>query len=331
MSPRPAKALRVVVTGATGFLGAHLVEELTRAGHVVVGLARATSRTEAIERQGVEVVRASLLDPEALGPALEGADAVVHAAGGGIVKRLADVYRGNTESTRVLARVAAEAGVRTFVLVSSLAAHGPGLRAREEEVAAPRSHYGKSKRAAELAALREGEAHGMQVLALRPPALYGPGEHRMVDLFRAAQRGVVPMVHPEGTLSMLSGRDCARAIAAALRSPSAPSGAYFVSEREPYRRRAMAEAIGAAVGRPNVRVLAVPVPVLRTLGLVTQAAAWARGSAPLLGLDKVRDASAPHQSCDPRLAIATFDWEPEDDFHRGAVEAYRGYRARRWL
>ncbi len=253
---------------------------------------------------------------------------VVHAAGGGIARRAEEVYQANTDSTRHLLASAKRTAVKRFVLVSSLAAHGPGPMARESEPARPRSHYGRSKRAAELAL--ERYAGDMEVLALRPPALYGPGEHRMVALFRAAQRGFVPMVHPRGTLSMLSGRDCGDVLARAATRPGVPSGVYFVSEPEPYVRSEMARAIGAAVGR-TIRVVPVGVGVLRGIGLASQLVSELRGQGALMGVDKVRDASAPHQTCDPSLAMRTFDWAPADDFRTGAREAYEGYRARGWL
>ena len=323
--------MRVLVTGATGFLGGHLVDRLLARGHRVTALARATSRTEELEARGVEVVRVDLARPAELAEPIRRAEALVHAAGGGIVRDVAGFYRGNTETTRRLLEVAAVHGaLHRFVLVSSLAAHGPsapGRPAREEDPDAPRSHYGKSKRAAEQAALCHAELFGVTVL--RPPALYGPGEHRMVPLFRAAARGVVPMVHPAGTLSLLSGRDCAEAIARALEAPH-PSGVYYVAEPQPITRRAMAEAIGAAVGR-RVRVLPVPGPLFAGIGAASELAGRLRDRPVMLGLDKVRDASRPHQACAPTRAMKTLGWTPRDRFAEGAREAWDDYRRRGWL
>ncbi|HJK92331.1 MAG TPA: NAD-dependent epimerase/dehydratase family protein, partial [Polyangiaceae bacterium LLY-WYZ-15_(1-7)] len=129
--------MRVLVTGATGFLGGHLVDRLLARGHRVTALARATSRTEELEARGVEVVRVDLARPAELAEPIRRAEALVHAAGGGIVRDVAGFYRGNTETTRRLLEVAAVHGaLHRFVLVSSLAAHGPsapGRPAREED------------------------------------------------------------------------------------------------------------------------------------------------------------------------------------------------------
>ncbi|MEM9068464.1 MAG: NAD(P)-dependent oxidoreductase [Myxococcota bacterium] len=320
--------MRILLTGATGFLGAHLVRVLQEEGHTLKALARASSRTEPLEERGVEVVRGSFGDRVFLREATSNADAIIHAAGGGLGSRDA-IYQSNTESTRALLEAAPE-GLTRFVLVSSLAAHGPSKPeqpARDGDSDHPRSDYGKSKLAAE-AALWE-HAKRFSVVSVRPPALYGPGEYRLVSLFRAAQRGVVPMVHPRGTLSLLDGRDCATAVARALVAPKV-SGSYFVSETHPYRRQDFASLIGNAVGR-DVRVVPVPVGALHWAARGAELVGRLRNTTPPLSQDKVRDASAPHQSCDPSRAIQELGWQPAHRFREGAMEAYEDYRARGWL
>ncbi len=308
--------MRVLLTGATGFLGAHLVEACLKRGWSLRALARATSRTESLEAKGVEVVRADLQDREALRPHLE-VDAIIHAAGGGMAD-IASIYAANTESTRNLI-AAAPSTLRRFVLISSLAAHGPsGSRpAVETDLPNPRSHYGKSK----LAAERATAGAPFPVTSLRPPALYGPGEHRMVDLFKAAERGVIPMVHNQGMLSMLHGADCAEAAALAVERDH-PVGTYFCCERKIYTRREMAETIGEAVGR---RVRVVPVPTL-VLKLVARS-----GVSKVMTRDKARDATQKHQACDPSKLMNALDWDTQYDFRAGARLAYRDYQERGWL
>jgi len=306
--------VRVLVTGATGFLGEHLVRALRDGRHDVHAFARATSRTRRIEALGASVLRGSFDDAASLDLAAAGMDAVVHAAGGGMTPRAADMIRNNTDSTRALVDAARRAGCQTFLLVSSLAARDA------------RSHYGKSKRAAEQAAL-EG-AGDMRLTVLRPPTLYGPGEHRMVPLFRAARRGVVPTVHPEGTLSMLHGADCAEAVVCALESDA--RGVFFVGEERVYLRREMAELVGRAVGR-DVRVLALPPRALRVLAHGAELYGRVTRRPVFLTVDKTRDIEQPHQCGDPRPAFSALRWRPRRDFEQGAREALADYVDRGWL
>lgn len=321
-------AVRVVVTGATGFLGGHIVTSLLSRGHDIRAFARARSRTDALEARGVEIFRGDLEDPASVAAGLEGAEGLVHAAGGGIVREVADFARNNTDSTRALLEGLPDS-IERFVLVSSLAAHGPSAAGRpavESDADAPLSHYGRSKRAAERLALARSDDLG--VVVLRPPALYGPGEHRMVDLFRAARRGFVPMVHRAGTLSLLHGADCAEAIACALDTRA--SGLYYVAEPRVYRRAEMARAIGRAVGR-EVRVVPIPLGLLRTASLGAELGARLSGRPAMLTRDKVRDLSQRHQACDPSRAVDVLGWSPTRDFASGAEEAYADYRRRGWL
>ena len=326
---RRSQFVRVLLTGATGFLGGELVDAFLARGWSVRAFVRATSRVESLEARGVEVVRGSFARLETLADAVRDTDAVVHAAGGGIVRRAEDFERSNVATTKqLLAGVRAAGGTKRFVLVSSLAAHGPSSPdrpAREDDRDAPRSLYGKSK----LAAERAVHAERFPVTIVRPPALYGPGEHRLVPLFRAALRGVVPTVHPTGTLSMLSGRDCAEAIARVLEvEPEART--LFLAEPRTYGRREMAELVGAAVER-RVRVVPVPVPVLRAAALGSELGSRLRDAPVAFTRDKVHDLVAPHQCCDPSRAMEELFWGPRDDFATGAREMARAYRAKGWL
>ncbi|MEM6955452.1 MAG: NAD-dependent epimerase/dehydratase family protein, partial [Myxococcota bacterium] len=264
--------------------------------------------------------------------ACEDVDAVIHAAGGGVVRETEDYYRGNTESTKAL--LASLTTQRDFVLISSLAAHGPATRHRrgfahpvawEGDDDAPTSHYGKSKRQAELLC---AQASDVRTTVLRPPALYGDGEYRMVPLFRLAQRGIVPTVHPEGTVSLLSGRDCARAAVRALQSDQ-DGGTYFVAEPQPITRRAMAQAIASFAG--HRRVLAIPPAVIRAAADVSERIARGRGQRAAFNGDKAADMCAPHQSCDPSKAVNTFAWSAKDRFVDLAPAIGRAYQAKGWL
>ncbi len=307
-----------------------MLEALHRAGHEVRVWARASSDVSTLPHsKDVEVRRGSLLDEDALAAGMQGCDAVLHAAGGGKVLRIADVYRDNTETTAVLVAAALRAGVTRFVLVSSLAAGGGGPRPRvESDVPRPASHYGKSKLEAEQRVLAARER--MHVVIVRPPAVYGPGDTRMVALFSAARRGVIPMVEPSGSLSLVYGADCADALVRAL-TAQVPSGrVYYVADGEPYGRREFARLIGEAVGR-RVRVVPVPVAGVVLAGAVNEAWGRLREQSVVLSRDKVADIRVAHQCCDAGLIREELGWRPSLRFGEGARVTAEAYRRAGWI
>lgn len=304
-----------------------MVTALHRAGHEVRVWARASSDVSGLG--DVEVRRGSLLDEDALAAGMQGCDAVLHAAGGGKVLRIADVYRDNTETTAVMVGAALRAGVGRFVLVSSLAAGGGGERPRvETDEPRPASHYGKSKLEAERHVL--AASGRMRVVVIRPPAVYGPGDTRMVALFSAATRGVIPMVEPGGSLSLVYGPDCADALVRALGSGGPSGRVYYVCDGEPYGRREFARLIGEGVGR-RVQVVPVPTAAVVVAGAVNEAWGRLREQSVVLSRDKVADIRVAHQTCDAGLIREELGWRPTLRFGEGARVTAEAYRRAGWI
>ena len=195
------------VTGATGFLGRHIVHALARDGWTVRVLARRAPDAW-IDGASPEVVRGDLADADALAKLCAGADAVVHAAGLVSARRDADFDRVNAQGAADVATVARAASPGAdFLLVSSLAAREPGLSA-----------YARSKRAGEAAA-QAVYAGAAQVA--RPCAVYGPGDRAGAGLFHAAARWpALPLPSPrDARLTLVHVADCARDIARMVGRP----------------------------------------------------------------------------------------------------------------
>lgn len=225
----------VALTGATGFLGSHIADRMILDGFRVRASARPSSDLRWLRGKPVEIQFVDFGAPDAVRRLVVGARWIVHCAG---VMTAPDetIYRRiNVDSTRTLLEVAAEEGAaEAFLLISSLAASGPGSLAeprREEQGCRPISAYGRSKLSAE--ALMRERAWPFRTVALRPPALYGPRDHEFMPLLRAARAGWTARF---GTalsgLSMVHGADAASAVAALLAEPAAV-GAYFVDDATP--------------------------------------------------------------------------------------------------
>ena len=304
----------VAVTGASGFVGPHLVAALKRHGWMVRLLLRRWSPLPSLAGVEAEIVWGDLADQGALARLVEGVDAVVHAAGLIKARDPADFLTVNRDGTVGLAALAPEA---RFLLLSSLTAREPGL-----------SPYGASKRAAEDAlAGRAGPW-----LAVRAPAVYGPGDRETLAYFKTAARGVGPS--PMGTgarLSLIHVEDLAEALALALDRPLPPS-VYEIDDGRVggYSYADMADAAGRALGR-RVASLPIPRPVMAAVARLNGWRQALGGPTQILTEGKVAELfHGDWVAHDRRLAAAT-GFAARHDLWTGFQDAVLWYRTRGWL
>lgn len=232
----------LAITGGTGFVGSRLIALALEAGHRV----RALTRREQAEREHIAWVPGDLHDIPALACLAEGADAVIHVAGVVNAPDRAGFARGNVEGTRNMLAAARAAGAARFVHVSSLAAREPGM-----------SDYGWSK--AEGDALVAASALDWTIV--RPPAIYGPGDMEMLELFKLAKRGLA-LLPPGGRVSVIEVGDLGRLLLALALAEIA--GATFDADdgaANGWSHEDFARAIGTAVGK-RVAAFTLPRPLL---------------------------------------------------------------------
>lgn len=300
----------LALTGGTGFVGSAVIDLAIRRGLQV----RALARSEQKPREGVTWVRGDLADTAALGRLVAGAGAVLHLAGVVNTPDPAGFHEGNVAGTEALVHAAQDGGVSRFVFVSSLSAREPALSA-----------YGRSKFHAEELV----QVSGLDWTIVRPPAIYGPRDREMLELFKAARWGVVPMP-PAGHASMIHVADLARLLLALV--PGGPQVSQRLFEPDDGRaggwsHRDMAEAIGAAVGR-RVWVPHLPRAALR---LAARLDGMVRGRDAKLTADRVGYMAHPDWVCRPDKAPPADLWRPEIATRDGLVATADWYRGEGWL
>lgn len=312
----------VLVTGATGFVGGRLTRLLSDEGLSPRALVRATSDTAALERASVPTFVADLGTGQGLSEALEGVDAVIHCAGGGRIRCTDDLYRNNTQTTvMLLEAISAHCpGLQRFVLLSSYAAHGPSndpAPRGPEDPPRPRSHYGRSKLLAEEATLAQGG--DLPVTILRSPGIYGPGDTRLLPLFRGVQRGLVVVPSSSGLASWLHVDDCCRAMLDALTRPHQSGRIFLVEDGAPRSVDEVVQSISRVMNL-NPRVLHAPPWVMYLAALGSEL--WGRMTQrpALLTRDKLRDLRIPYWLGDTRRTTEELGWRPQQDFHEGVRE-----------
>jgi nucleoside-diphosphate-sugar epimerase len=316
-----------LVTGATGFVGSHLVDELLAQGWTVRCTVRSTSKLRWLEGKAVEPVNADLLDPALLPAAAKGADIVFHVAGVIKGETLADYRKGNVEATRNL--LDATAKVKRFVYVSSITACGPspdGKPLTEESTCAPISLYGRSKAEAEEV-VRTRRTEGVTVV--RPPVVYGPRDEGMLDLYKTLSRGMRPEIGGPKYTSLIHVRDLVRGMILAG-GEKGIGRTFFISNREPVSFKELA---GLILKGMEKRALPVPIPdrVVRFLGELADGYSKWTGSGGLFSHDKAVEMTQKYWTCSPALAKRILGWEAAIDPAAGFKETLSWYRAEKLI
>ena len=294
----------LAITGGTGFVGSTLIDLALADGHQL----RALTRRPQAPRDGVTWIEGALDTPEALDRLVMDAEATIHVAGVVNAPTRAGFAAGNIDGTREMIAAALRAGVRRFVQVSSLAAREPTL-----------STYGWSK--AEADALLQSSALDWTIV--RPPAVYGPGDMEMFDLFRLASKGLA-LLPPGGRLSAIHVADLARLLLA-LADGGPAKHIYEPDDGRPggWSHAEFAHAIGAAVGR-RVRPFATPRWLMRAAaacdGLV-------RGDKAKLTRDRVDYMCHPDWTARPDAKPPAALWQPRISTPQGLADTAAWYRA----
>lgn len=300
----------IAVTGATGFVGQAVLDIAGRAGLDVRALARRPQEA----RAGVEWVPGDLADTRALRRLMARASVVIHIAGVVNAPDAAGFDAGNVRGTLNVVNAALEAGVGRLVHVSSLSAREPQL-----------SLYGASK----LKGERIVRASSLDWTIVRPPAVYGPRDTEMFELFRLASRGVVPLP-PGGRTSIIHVADLARLLLALV-----PGGedvthlSFDPDDGTPggWSHVDLARAIGIAVGR---RVLALPLPQ-RLLEWVARGDRLVRKDKAKLTPDRVGYMCHPDWTAAPDAQPPRARWQPQVETPMGLHATAAWYREAGWL
>lgn len=292
----------VAVTGATGFLGKHLVKALLASGYQVKALTRRPTSFP-----GVTWVKGSLNQPCALKELAADANFVIHLAGqvrGSSYKAFAAV---NVAGCENLIRAVEQAAPQAlFLLMSSLAARYPKL-----------SHYACSKRAGED--LLKTSALAWTVF--RPTAIYGPGDTELLPIFNMiANTGVAPVINRnQGRVSLLHVFDCVSAVLAWIQQPNKMFGqTYELDDGHPnaYSWREIGDIIATKTKRKMI-FLTVPKALLMSVALANNVLAFILRYSPMLTVGKIREIWHPDWRCDNTATMKAFAWQPRYHLDNG--------------
>jgi nucleoside-diphosphate-sugar epimerase len=333
-----------LVTGASGFIGGHLVRSLVERGQQVRCLIRSASKTDHLRDLDVEYVVGDVTRADSLAQAVHGVDRVYHAAG--VVSALLGktMMQVNTHGTHAVVRACADqASPPVLIIVSSIAASGPTQRGKiktESEPNRPVSEYGRSKRGGEVAA--EMLAGDVPITVVRPGIVFGPGDRLLLPAFRAVRTmriHVVPGMQPP-PLSYVYVKDLVELLCNAARSgrrlPAERRGCngdgyYFACAPEYPNYSEFGRMLREAVGRRFAPIVSVPEPLPTLIASLQEVTARLTGTAQPLNRDKIREALVPSWACSGAAAARDIGFHPAKSLAERIRTTAQWYIDHGWL
>lgn len=323
--------MKTLVTGATGFIGSHLVDYLLNRGDDVTCLARSRSRLRWLDPSPVKLIEGDCTDPNIGGRLQEEFDLVFHLAG--ITKTLDrdEYYRVNGRGTGNLGAALAERGrAGRLIYLSSIAAAGPsknGHPLRESETPHPVSDYGRSKLEGEKAL--ESLGARLPWVIVRAPVIYGPRDRDLLPFFQLAKRRLALRLGGRRAFSLCYVEDLVRGLRLAAER-GRPGETYYMAEAAPRSWEEIWDAIAEAVG---VRPLTIPFPpaLLGAVARAWEGVSRLTGTQPLLTRDKACEMQQRYWVCDPGKAGQDLGFAISIPLRTGTQRAVEWYKSYGWL
>ncbi|WP_285058269.1 NAD-dependent epimerase/dehydratase family protein [Pedobacter ginsengisoli] len=326
---------KVLITGATGFVGYHLIEKAVGAGLDVYAAVRPNSNRSHLSEFKIRYID---LNYTAVGDLVKTLEEhqfnyIIHAAGTTKAKTSADYNKINAEYTKnlALAAVTAKISLEKFVFVSSLAALGPLIdlseRIQDDTPAHPVTNYGASKLLAERYLL---EIAGLPLIIIRPTAVYGPREKDIFILFKSISRGLEPHIGSfKQHLSFVYVKDLADVIVNALFA-TVNGKQYNVSDGYVYNRYVLADTVKKALNKKTFK-FHIPVGVVSLMASFMDLLYRYSKNTPALNKEKMAELTAVNWACNIDSAKKDLGYAPQFDLGRGIQDTIKWYKENSWL
>ena len=329
---------KILVTGASGFIGSFVVEEALKRGFETWAAVRKGSSRRYLQDSRIRFIELDLDDPDGLRGRLAGIgfDYVVHAAGATKCLDAADFFRINTQGTKNLAAAVADTcpELKRFVFISSLSVLGPVRETAPytdmtaADTPRPDTAYGRSKLEAERAL--DG-MQGFPFIVLRPTGVYGPREKDYFMMAESIKRHVdfAAGLRPQD-LTFIYVKDLVGAVFLALERGNIGSR-YLLSDGRVYSSRAFSDLICRELGNPWLLRIKAPLWLLRVITAAGEGVGRLTGRLTALNNDKYKIMRQRNWRCDIRPAVAELGFSPRYGLAEGVREAVEWYKENKWI
>lgn len=327
--------MKALVTGASGFIGSHLVDGLIREGHEVTALVRKTSRLHWLENKPVELVTGDVLHRDSLTDAVKNQDVIFHVAGMIVARSTRAFMRTNHAGTENLMEtiVKHNPGVKKVVYVSSMAAGGPTTPDRpmtEEDPSHPISAYGKSKYLGEETTLSyKNEFH---VTAIRPPVVYGPRDRGVLKFVRLVAKKI--KINPgsrDRYVTLIHVSDLIEALILTATKETKNGEMYYVDDGTPVRTWLELQDLVADALNKKAFNIRIPLALAFLTATVMEVQQRVSGKRAWINLDKYREFSQRAWLCDGTKIREQLGFTPNTTLSEGLRETISWYRKMGWI
>ncbi len=330
---------RVLITGASGFIGSFIVEEALQRGMEVWAAVRKSSSREWLQDDRIHFIELNLSSEDDLKSQLKNHvfDYVVHAAGVTKCLKKEQFYQVNTEGTRHLvhALLALQMPLKRFVYLSSLSIFGaireelPYLPIREDDEPQPNTEYGKSKLAAED--ILEAVADKLPYVILRPTGVYGPREKDYFLMVKSIQSHTDFSVgFKRQDITFVHVKDVVQAVFLAMERGKS-GRCYFLSDGQVYQSSTFSDLIIHELGNPWCLRIKAPIWVLRVVTFFGEQVGRITGKISALNNDKYHILKQRNWQCDIQPAIDELGYQPQYQLERGVKETVAWYKEKGWI
>lgn len=326
---------RVLITGASGFVGFHLINEALAADLEVYAAVRSNSGTAHLDDLPIHYVQLNYSSIDDLAKILTEIrfDYIIHAAGTTKAKTAADYNQINAQYTKNLALACLKLAkpIEKFVFVSSLAAVGPlavlNGQIEDHTVANPVTNYGKSKLLAEAYL---NDIAGLPLVIIRPTAVYGPREKDLLILFKSINKGIEPYIGSfKQQFSFVYVKDLAHIIVKAL-FVATKRKTYNVSDGHVYNRYALANVTKELLNKRTLK-FHLPVVTVGALASLMDRIYKNKKETPTLNKEKMAELTAVNWACNIQTMQGDFGFKPQFNLKQGLTETLDWYKNNNWL
>ena len=330
------KNMKVLVTGATGFIGSHVADKLLAKGYEVRCMVRKTSNLRWVEGKDYELITASLSDTDSLEKAVEGVEYIYHVAGNTSAKDLDGYMQGNCQGTKNLVEAALKKtnNLQRFLYVSSQTAAGPAISLNEPTTEdmpmRPITNYGRSKKASEK--MLASYSMTLPFTIVRPPAVYGPRDTEIFSIFKMIKLGLATYIgFDEKHISLVHSEDLSRGIIEAAESKRTLGKTYFISSEEFYTWGQIYKLMKKAFGKKNILSLKLPHSLVLTAGRISEFFGKFASKPPVFNYEKGIDFIQSYWICSTNSAHKDFNYSQQVSIEEGIKETIEWYRKMKWL